>query len=749
MRSVGQAFLAFGLVAVILVGGHSVAAVVQPATADASTASTLVPSSDVVESSSDRTASVAAGARRPIASPDDPSGGAVPNSGDGDELAAEEPDSRAGVASAPAQQAGRQASAEMVLTQQFRRLPDEPGYVEVTYDYAIPDPVVTLRTAIPERGEITGGDGFTAVNESIFAWDGSTSDPTLTYRLSVNETGSRDHVAANGSLLFADVDEWSLFRRPGTSTSWDYQSHEEVHLNRRIETVGPGAAGEWLVYLGEVDVYTRATDEQDFRLAVPTAANVTERPDDVLDAMERTAADLAVGEPNETVFAVAAPTESVPWSVRGLSLEGTDFWVGADEGLDTTDNLWVHEYLHTVQDYQTTTATAWTREGFATYYAAYQAMQHRSVTFAEFADALSVSDEPPTNVTLSEPDTWATRTPYERGALVAGTIDRRVRQASDDNRTIAAVFAGMNDDTGRLNASEFYGVIERTGNGSLDRAIRTAVSTDRPVSMWNRTQHVRAFDGMPPRIFATIPRSERSPTYAVDGPYRNATLPGAETPAIVSGESLVVEAEVTNAGGSAGYYDVALAVDGEVVDTAEGEVPAGAVREVPLEHTFDRAGEYTISVGNDTSTVRVLRPGTASIVGVDVTPGVVQQYESATVGVTVRNSLAIPADRTVTLRRDNVDVASRSVYLEPNATETTEFDLSFPLNGTATVAVDGAGTLEVPVEARELPTRPGTTTPNATSSPGLEPSSAVGPALGAVTAVVVLLGTVLLVRFRG
>lgn len=717
MRSVGQAFLAFLLVAVVLVGGLSGAAVVQPATADAST--------------------------------DDSAAEVVSDSGDGGEIVADGSDFQGPIPSASAQQDGRQASAEIVLTQQFRRLPDEPGYVEVTHDYAIPDPVITLRSAIPERGEITGVDGFTAVNESIFAWDGSTNDPTLTYRLRVNETGSRDHVAANGSLLFADVGEWSLLRRPGTSTSWDYQSHEEVRLNRRIETDGPGAVGEWLVYLGEVDVHTRATDEQDFRLAIPAAANVTERPDDVLDAMERTATDLEVGEPNETVFAVAAPNESVPWSVRGLSLEGTDFWVGADERLDTTDNLWVHEYLHTVQDYETTTATEWTREGFATYYAAYQAMQHGPLTFAEFADALSVPDDRPTNATLSEPDTWATRTPYERGALVAGTIDRRVRQASDGERTIGAVFAGVNDDTGQLNASELYAVIDRAGDGSLDQAIRTAVSTDRPVSMWNRTQHVRAFDGMPPRIVAALPRSERSPTYAVAGPYRNETLPGAETPAIVAGESLVVEAEVTNVGGSTGYYDVALAVDGEVVDTAEGEVPAGAVRDVPLEHAFDRAGEYTISVGNDTRTVRVLRPGTASIVGVDVTPGVVQQYESATVGVTVRNSLAIPADRTVTLRRDNVDVASRSVYLGPNGTETTEFDLNFPLNGTATVAVDGVGTIDVTVEPRDLPTRVDMATSNATSSPGLEPSSAVGPTLGAITAVFALVGTLLLVRYRG
>lgn len=759
MRSVGRGPLALLLLAVVFAGGLAGVAATQPATAGGELADFPAVFSGGTDGT-DATAPTATGQLSADETASPRSGRSSP--------ATIAPASQAGPESAAvgrdtARQVDGESEQRIILTQQFRRLPDEPGRVEVTYEYSIPDPVVSLRTALPRRGTVTGTDGFTDVNRTIFDWDGDDNDPSLTYTLGVNETSTGDHLAANGSLLFADVGEWSLFRRPGTSTSWDYQSPEEIRLQRETETVGPGAAGEWLVYLGEHEEYTRSTDDQSFRLVVPAVANTTESPEGVLDAMERAANDLSVEEPNETVFTVAAPTESIPWSVRGLTIEGTDAWVGADEALDTTDNIWVHEFVHTVQDYEPTAATRWTREGFATYYAAYQALQHQSLSFEEFRDELSIPDDRQAPVTLSEPSTWVDLANYDRGALVAGQIDRRVRQASDGERTIGAVFAGMNADTDRLNASEFFALVDGAGDGSTDQAIRTAVSTDRPVSMWNRTQHVRAFGGMPPRFDIGLPREDGE--YEITGPYRNGTFSGTDRPTLVTGESLVVDAHVRNVGGSSGYYDVALTVDGSVVDGATAEVPAGASRAVPLVYTFDRAGQYTISVGNETETVRVLRPGAASVTGLDVSTRTVQQYGTATVDVTVENGLSIPADRKVTLRRGTEDVATRSVYVGPNATGVVEFAVDFPESGNVTVATNGTDGVEVTVVPRERPTTdpPGPTdtatangAPNrgdastTTSAVPGDHSIAVGPGYGVAVAVMIgLLGTLVLLARRG
>ena len=643
-----------------------------------------------------------------------------------------------------------QTAADVSLTQEFRLTPDQPGEVAVTHNFTLDERIANLRTTVPRRVTVTDTVGFSADNETIYRWDGQTERPSISYTLPVNETGSRSYASANGSLLFADVGEWALLRRPVQTTRWQAFGSEPVTFDRQTVTAGPGAAGDSLVYLGEVDLYPRTTDNQTFRLAVPAAANMTESRDDVLDAMERASNDLAVGERDSSVFAVAAPTEGVPWAVRGLSIGDSDFWVGADERLATTDNIWIHEYVHTRQDYDPTTTTRWTKEGFASYYAARQALQYQSVTFEEFAAAMNASTYPSTSATLADPESWDNLTAYRRGALVAGQFDRRIRRASGDGATVDAVVASMNADTDTVNASEFFDAVGAAGNESVRESMRPAVYTNQSVVMWNRSQHVAAFGPLPGRVVYGLPRGVDPGDYRVRGPYRNASLAGNEDFTLVTGESIVVQGRVSNVGNATGYYDVSLRVNDTVVDSADGEVSGGSVSEVPLSHTFATPGVYEIGVGNDTATVTVERPADASIVGFQVTPGSLEQYGSATVSVTVRNDASIPARREIRIDRNDETVFTRSVRLAPKASRTTDVEVTFPNAGAADVLVEGVGSIQVAVESVGRPataTPERTTTEPPTPTPG-EPSRGTGFGFEWLVALVALVATIYYVGYR-
>ena len=654
-----------------------------------------------------------------------------------------------GVASAkqqPAAQVDAPASDRVVLTQEFRRLPEVPGSVGVNHGFTVPDRVVSLRTAIPARANVTTLDGFDRSNETIYEWDGRTEAPSISYTLDVNETGSRASVAANGSLLFADTGDWALFRRPATSSSWEYRGREDLDSERRSRTVGPGATGEWLVYLGDVAVHQRTVDNQTFRLVTPAAATLEERPERILNGLERAATDLEVDGRAETIFAVAAPTDGVPWAVRGITAGQTDFWVGADESLATPENVWIHEYVHTRQYYRAANETRWTREAFPTYYAAVQAMKHQPVTFEEFADSLARGNNDSAGVTLSEPATWASGSQYDRGALVAGQIDRRIRTASGGERSLHTIMAAMNTDADRVNETEFFQAIEQALNGSSAESIRSAVTSDRPVPMWNQSQHVAAFGGMPARFEYALPPLADEHAYRVVGPYRNQTLHDRDPLTVVPGESVVVDAGVENVGGSVGYYDVGLRVGGEVVDTATGPLAPDRVQGVALSHTFERAGEYTIGVGDDARTISVREPARATLVDLAVQPSGVTQYETATVSATVRNDAPIPGERTIRLTRGTVEVVDRSIRLGPNTTRTAEIDVQFPVAGTTTVmAADGRSvTVEVAPAEGPPPTRTGHASPsNATTQ---QPVVAEGTGFSPVAALLAILVSILTLR---
>jgi hypothetical protein len=650
-------------------------------------------------------------------------------------------------ATGPAQEADA-----IVLEQRFARLPEDPGNVSVELAYVIPEDVRSLETTIPvENATVTAVDGFDRVNATAFEWDGTDGRASLTYRYEVNRTAHRTGPkSARGSYLAIGVGEWALFSRPATPTDFTYVG-DRPPFDRRSVIEGEGAAGEWLVYLGAQQTFTRTVDGQTFRLVVPEAATMAETPPSVLAGLARASEGLAVGDRDEAVFALAAPTDGVPWAVRGLQTGDADMWVGADEELTDPENVWYHEYVHTRQSFESTPDARWLEEGIPAYYAARLTYEHQSLGFEGFADQLARgSGTEYADVVLGSPESWRGFADYYKGALAVGSLDRALRRDGGAEDGFEAVFADLNERE-RVNATTFRAAVARADDDVGATATRLT-TTAANVSMWNESEHRAAFGRLPATIGYGLGDSGGAPTYRVSGPYRETAITSETPPPIVAGETMTVTARVENTGGTEGRYEASLRINGTTVDTVSGTVASNGTELVDLEHRFVLPGQYALGVDGTTVPVSVQEPDLARVTNVTVEPTAVDQGETASLEVSVHNGGDGPARRELIVTRNFREVSREVVYLDAGETKRVAIEVSFPRAGRSRVAVNGELPAQVavnPVPAgTPSPTPPAEPTPTPTETPD-QTTEAEGPGLGAVaTAAAIVVGALLARRWR-
>lgn len=563
------------------------------------------------------------------------------------------------------------------LTQALHLTPDTPGEIAVTLRYAIPPDVVELNTRVPPSATVTATSGFVPREGSEYAWDGRTETPTLTYRIPANETlDATGPIAGPGEYIFVDVGPWALVRAPPTSTSWSWTGGGSVGLTRRLSAPGTGAAGDRIAFLGEHREVTRTANGQTFRLVLPARAELAEPPARILDSLSATSGTLQVGDRDERVFVVAAPTRSVKWAVRGLQTGRADMWVRDGERLDTASNVWIHEYVHTRQGYAAGSEVRWFTEASATYYAALSTLEQDRITFEAFRDRLALGGRARDSAAvLADPATWDVVAPYTKGALVAGELDRRLRLATDRRQSLQSVFRRMNERDEPIDGSLFQRFVAAVGGEAVGALADRYTTTTAVPDMWNRSAHDRAFGIAPARFSYTFPREENTLTYRVSGPYREGPLAGTRTPVLATGETLTVEVRVTNTGETLGEYDAQLRVDGEPRARRTGTLAPGESRTLSFSYRFDRPGEYALTVAGERIPVTVREPATPTVAALSADLSGAEGTATA-VGVTatVENEHSFPAAAGLTLFHGDGPVETRQVRLAPGETRSVHFE---------------------------------------------------------------------------
>jgi PGF-CTERM protein len=583
--------------------------------------------------------------------------------------------------------------------------PDRPGEIGVVAEFTVPDDVTSLTTEIPEGAEVTDTDGFSRSAPRQYEWTRTTRTPSLTYRLPVNETVTRGREGAETSgFLYVDTGAWALMKAPRLGVTYSGTGQRQpIRTDQSVD--GPGVAGDGILFLGPVETRTREVAGQRIRLAVPEAADLRESRADVLDSLAGAARTTTLGPADDEVLAIAAPTDGVEYGSTGLQRGPSAFWVRDVQRLDSPENVWVHEYVHTRQEYRPTAETRWSYEGMADHYAASRALRAGRINYSQFRRHLRIGTrERYADVTLAEPDTWrGTSAHYWKGALAFAAIDREIRLESDGSATLQDAIRRAQDRTGRgqLDQSTFLESVEAVGGPDSRAAARRFTETTATPETWNRSAHARVFGGL-----ASI--DYRFDGFRAEGPYRSTSAD--RPPTLVPGERLVVNAVAANTGDTDGEFAVTLRVGDRAVGTRSGQLAAGAETDLRWTVPFDSTGERTLVLGESDRSVTVRPPATPRVTDVQV-PDRAAVGESVEVRAVVTNRAERPANGTVALTTDDRSLTETGVRLASGESTTLEASTSFEASGEYTVA---AGDRSTTLRVRDTTATP---TP-AGSSPG-------------------------------
>ena len=522
------------------------------------------------------------------------------------------------VSSSTASSTALSASDDQIrMTTTLDRTPERTGEITATVSFQLSSRVTELTARLPEGATVTSTNGFSRETEREYAWDERTDGPTVTYRIEADRLVDADGpLAEDGRYLFADTDDWALVRIPSTGASWTRTGSESDDLAFIRETAidGPGAAGDRMAFLGDHRIETHTAHGQTFRLVVPDAADVATPVAEIFDSLSHASNALRVGSRDEEVFIVAAPTDNVDWAVRGLQTGQSDMWVQDTEPLDTPLNVWVHEYVHTRQAFEPTAETEWFIEGGATYYAALLTLEQNRIEFEAFQQFLRRGEsEPQSTAVLSEPDSWQADADYEKGALVAGELDRQIRLTTDSRSSLEAVFRSLNQHDGELSGAAFDRYITQAATTEVGGTATRYTTTDATPRMWSSDQHATAFGQAPARFSFELADDEPLIVTAPNGSTR-----AIETVSRLSvGDSLTVRLTARNIGDTVGSYQLPFAVGNET-STQRGQLTAGETRTHEFTHTFDEPGIYTIAAGDERIELTVEPASTESQPPVDV-----------------------------------------------------------------------------------------------------------------------------------
>jgi hypothetical protein len=362
---------------------------------------------------------------------------------------------------------------------------DGAGTVSVDLAVGLTEPTAEFRVSLPRGAEVTATEGFERVEPGRYEWDGRTEAPSLTYRAAVNET-------VGDSVRFAATADWALVDLTDLDAAYSWRSFGTTDYERRF-AAPEGHTGASMAYLGAQRVASATGAGQRFTVVHPAAASTNLSAATYAGTLAAVADDLRVGGRAPTVTAFIAPppvgSEGGEGGTGGLSA-GADLWVAAGAATTTDANgtrvaepIFIHEYVHTRQNYSLADDMTWFTEASAFYYMVLTPYQRGAITRSAFERRFRVPDSRRdavlTGTTAAQYRTWA-----RKGPRTLATLDRRVRMATNGSRTLQDVFRRVNDREGNVTYAEFRAVVGEVAGTSqadwLDRHVDGPELAPRP-----------------------------------------------------------------------------------------------------------------------------------------------------------------------------------------------------------------------------------------------------------------------------
>ncbi|MFD1565338.1 CARDB domain-containing protein [Haloarchaeobius amylolyticus] len=579
----------------------------------------------------------------------------------------------------------------------LRHRPADTDVFETETTFHVPDAVTQFEIELQQGASVESVTGLERTSERTYEWTGATDEPTIRYTMPADRRGgSYGTRTSETGYTFVDTGDWGIVPVPSLNVS--LRRTDPVGIEETVTVDGPGATGGDIAVFGPVTTHERATDGGTIRLVVPEAARLEESPDAILTALADARDRLAVGMRRDEVVVIAAPTEA-DWGPRGIQYGRADAWVVADAELDEPNPAWLHEYVHVRQRFSsaatdTTPKTAWLVEAQADYYAGLLAFERGDTDFGDFSDLLERGERSPyADGVLVDRSTWNDdRTHYVKGALVYGELDRRLRLATDGDRTLADVFRSLNAQEDRITEADFLRTLEEYGGVDVRVAAERYTRTEATPEMWSRSQQSAAFE-QPVAAFEYGVGSEPLEVAGQEWPHWNASGTAGTAGesggviAVPAGEPVSLPVTVENVGSRNGTYDATLQVDGRPVDARQGRLAAGEEAQHRLSWTPAEPGEYAVRVGSERLTAVVRSAASVTVTDLHVSAERVEPGEPVTATATVEAAGERPATAVIAFRTAEGVVAERPVALRAGDSTTIEAELRFDDPGRYQIAV--------------------------------------------------------------
>jgi oligopeptide transport system substrate-binding protein len=165
---------------------------------------------------------------------------------------------------------------------------------------------------------------------------------------------------------------------------------------------------------------------------------------------------------------------------------------------------------------------------------------------------------------------------------------------------------------------------------------------------------------------------------------------------LATGKDASVVAEVRNSGELPGTYKAVLNVDGTELTSKEVEIEAGGSASVSLPFKMETNGNHTFEVGGATKDVKVYKAAQLEASSLNITPSSIYTGQSVSVEAKITNTGELAGTMPVAVLVNGSEADSKSVTLEPGASQTVNFSLKPKTSGSQTIKIlNTSGTLSI------------------------------------------------------
>jgi len=354
------------------------------------------------------------------------------------------------------------------------QVPNQTGEVRVTATIELPQHITGLSVRTPSESTVLQANGLRPDGDR-WRTTGDTETARLTYTVPVG-------LETTFGQRTADTDDWTLLARQEVSlrARWRWHVGPRPTWNESL-AVAPGqegVAGTTAAYIGPHETATRTVEGDRITVIVPANADLRPNRTAILDSISHAKRASAAGTDHDHVRVFVAPNRLASGGYTPSNGEA-DVIVNAGEPVQSPVNVWVHEYRHTRQTFETTPAMDWLGEGSADYHTAALTYSAGDISADQFRNRITT--ERHETADLTRPDSWdGPGAQYDKGTRVVAAIDARLRQVTDGNRTFETVLERLDRRDERITLALFAETVSAVAGTDLDGFVRQAVTGQAP-----------------------------------------------------------------------------------------------------------------------------------------------------------------------------------------------------------------------------------------------------------------------------